>query len=164
MRINTSLAIRQPLVMEESVDFSTADYSASYSLKNIRDLRVKATTTLVDTLFKIEISLSCILSLECGYSLEIFEQDLAIEDIFYFSNNQEDEDEDVYYEKGTFIDLDPYLFGLILAHIPLRVIKPGAKRPVSGDNFVVQTEEEYYQEREGMNNPFAELDLEDFID
>lgn len=165
MKINTSLALRQALVLEEDINLDNVDLNANVSLKGINSLRVKTITTLQGNLFKTELEVKANLGLECAYTLELFTQDLNFEDVLYFATKEDDEEtEDVFIEKGPLIDLDPYIFGLILAHIPLRVVKPGAKLPSGGESFVVQTEDEYYKERSTTNNPFDNLNLEEFED
>ena len=165
MKINTSLALRQPLVLEGPIDLTTADYSANYSLKKITDLYVKSVTTLVGNIFQVEINLTAKLSLECAYTLEIFDQDLTIEDVLYFTLDDLDEDsEDIFYERGPIIDLDGYIFGLILSHIPLRVTKPGATLPQGDGTSFVVIDEETYEKNKHQANPFDAIDLEDFPD
>lgn len=165
MKINTSLALRQDFELEEEIAVSQFELGANYSLKNIEHLKVKALVKLSGSLFEVTLNVSCLLLLECAYTLELFEQALNFEDTIFFStHNEDDQGEDVFYEKGPLIELDQYVYGLILAHIPLRVVKPGAKLPSSGAAFEVKTEEDYYIEREKQNTPFADLDLEDFPD
>lgn len=165
MKINTSLALRNPLYVEETIDLSNADYSANYSLKRIADLYVETETNLVGNIFQVSVNLKAKLTLECAYTLEMFDQDLVIEDELYFTLDDQDEDsEDVFYERGPVIDLDPYIFGLILSHIPLRVTKPGATLPQGdGTSFEVIDEDTYHQNKH-QANPFDDLDLDEFPD
>ncbi len=164
MKINTSLALRQPLILEETLDFSSLDMRANVSLKGIDNLHVKTTTQLSGNLFKVDVILDCELTLECAYTLDLFKQDLHLDDTLFFSTSDEDEGEDVFFEKGPQIDFDPYVYGLILAEVPLRVIKPGATLPKGSDNIVIQSEDEYYQERANRPTPFDDLNLDDFPD
>lgn len=162
MKINTSLALRQALVLEEDVQLADVNLSANVSLKAIDKLHVKSLTTLQGNLFRVDVTVHAVLTLECAYTLAWFDQALDFEDTIFFSTTHDEDGEDVFFEKGPIINLDEYIFGLILAHIPLRVVKPGATLPSGGESFDVQTEDEFYQARTTTNNPFADLDLSDF--
>lgn len=165
MKINTSLALRKPLVLEEVIDFSKADLTANYSLKAIQDVHVKATVTLRDELFEVELHILAKLELECGYTLEIFPETYEIDDVLYFSlSSGYEDDEEVFYERGPVIELDDYIFGLIIAYIPLRVVKPGATLPPSDGTFDVTDEEAFNAKRDTTNSAFSELNPEDFPD
>ncbi len=164
MKINTSLALRESFQVVEEIDASRFDLSANFSLKGIHDLVAKALVSYKGELVHVSIDLTGVLDLECAYTLDIFQQKLQISDELFFSNKQDDDEEDVFFERGPLIELDQYIFGLILAHIPLRVIKPGAKLPLGDEIVEVMREDEYIKTRNVHNNPFNDIDLEDFPD
>src|SRR5690554_3988902 len=120
MKINTSLALRQALVLEEDVQLADVNLSANVSLKAIDKLHVKSLTTLQGNLFRVDVTVHAVLTLECAYTLAWFDQTLDFEDTIFFSTTHDEDGEDVFFEKGPIINLDEYIFGLILAHIPLR--------------------------------------------
>lgn len=79
-----------------------------------------------------------------------------------FTANEKLSSGDIFYEPGNNIDLDPYIFGLILASVPIRVIKKGAKLPKDryGVRFLSEDDLEKERQKE-KESPFDVLkDLE----
>ena len=63
-----------------------------------------------------------------------------------------DEDEDCIEYKGTSIEMDPYIFNLLSASVPLSPKAPNAKAPKSGKGYRVLSEDEFLKEKEEQGN------------
>lgn len=160
MQIKISDGLRGRVVVEGVVDLSSADFSANYSLKGIPPFNLQAFLETFEEEVEVELKAKLVLVLECAYTLEHFDHEVALDEILVFNYKNpkiESENDDIFYEKGPFIDLDPYLYALILSYIPLKVIKPGAKRPESGANYQVLSEEEYSATKTSLGDDFGEL-------
>lgn len=160
MRIKIANGVKLHQTLSEVVDLSAEDYSANYSLKGIKPFTLTVDydtfTEVVEARFKAKV----ILTLECAYTLEHFEQELELDEelCFNFVNPDiESESDDCFYEKGPYIELDHYVFALILSYIPLKVVKPGAKRPQSGEGYEVLAEDEYAQKRQTIGDEYSDL-------
>ena len=58
----------------------------------------------------------------------------------------------MYYEKDNLIILDDYVLGIVLANVPVRIVKKGAKRPSNGNNYRVISEDDYNKEKENSRD------------
>lgn len=166
MQIKISDGLRGRVVVEGVVDLSKVDYSANYSLKGIPPFSLQVFFETFEEDVEVELKGKVILVLECAYTLEHFNHEIELDEVlmFNFKNpNIELENDDIFYEKGPFIELDHYIYALILSYIPLKVIKPGAKRPGSGANYQVLSEEEYSKTKQSLGDDFGEL-LDEFDD
>lgn len=168
MQIKITDGLRGRIVVEGIVDLSNDDFSANYSLKGIPPFNLEAYFETFEEEVEIELKGKVVLVLECAYTLEHFNHELELDEVLVFNYKNpkiESENADIFYEKGPFIDLDPYLYALILSYIPLKVVKPGAKRPESGANYQVLSEEEYSQTKTSLGDDFGDiLDEIDDID
>ena len=133
-----------PSVIEEEVDFSSATFDPSH-IRRIDKCLVIATAVDYGELLTVSLKINATVIAVCSYSLEDVELKLKISDDITFSDDEEDVDN--YYEKGPIIDLDPYILGILLANVPVRVVKKGAKMPKNGDGFRVLSEDDYLQEQ-----------------
>lgn len=141
---------------EDTVDFSTQQFDPTY-IRQINSCQVKAKATDYEDLLVVEVNIKAAVIGVCSYSLEDVELNLDINDVLEFSDDQNDEQS--YYEKGNIIELDEYILGIVLANIPPRIVKKGAKLPENGKNYRVMNEEEYERKkREERSSPFDVLD------
>ena len=105
-----------------------------------------------------DISVECDITGVCSYTLEDVPLHLKFKDSLEFSNEIED-DEDIFFEPKPIFDVDPYILGLIIASIPTKIIKKGAKLPNSGAGYRVLSEEDYRKEKEKKKDPrWSKLD------
>lgn len=159
MEINIWEALNATKTLEAEVNLKDVDLTANYSLKGIKPFTVHISFDTYDEVVEVDIYAKVELILECAYSLEHFPQEIEVEETLCFNyknKNATEEDGECFYEKGPNIDLDPYLYGLILSYIPMKVVKPGAKRPESGEGYSVMSEEEYEASRP-KNTPFEDV-------
>ena len=63
-----------------------------------------------------------------------------------FTDNEEDDG--CYLAHGPLIDLDEYILGILLANVPVRIVKKGAKLPGDGQDYRVISEDQYVKEKE----------------
>ncbi|MPN54315.1 hypothetical protein SDC9_201985 [bioreactor metagenome] len=99
------------------------------------------------------------LTLVCSYTLEDIGYKLSIQDELDFTDQEEVADENVFLEPLSTIDLSPYIFGLISASIPMKVVKEGVQLPKDGKGYRVIKEDELSKERKNRKDPrFAALD------
>lgn len=168
MKINIKEGARKPHTVSEVVDLSEIKDHANYSLKGIKPFTANVTFETFKEVVEVDIAAKVTVILECAYSAELFDQEIEVRDElnFNFVNpNIEAERDDTYYEAGPEIDLDPYLYALILSYIPLRAIKPGAKFPKSGEGYSVMTEAEYKKKKQTLDDKYGDLfDKLDFDD
>lgn len=164
MKFNINQLINKQLFLKEKIDFTDVDLSSRYSLKAINDLNAEATISMTGDLVHVTLFIEAQVLLECAYTLDIFPDTLSFEEELFFTDDEEEENEDIYFERGPMIDLDPYIIGLLLASIPLRVIKPGATLPEGNDVYEVISEDEYNENMKKRPTPFDDLDLEEFPD
>lgn len=168
MKIKIANALSAEATLTEIVDLSHEDYHANFSLKAIKPFPLTVTYNTYDDEVEVMIKGDVTLTLECAYSLELFDDVISLDDdlVFNFKNpNIEAESDDAFYEPGPYIELDHYIYALILSYIPLVVIKPGAKRPESGEGYEVLSEEEYAKKRQTLGDEyddlFAKLELDE---
>ncbi len=134
---------------EEEIDFSSVSFDPTH-IKNIPSCVVKATATDYESILRIEVEINALVIGVCAYSLEDVELKLKINDELNFTDDPEDEDN--YYEKGNIIDLDSYILGILLANIPVKIVKKNAKLPESGKGYRILSEEEYVKEKENSTD------------
>ena len=100
---------------------------------------VKAVATDYESILCIDVEISALVIGVCSYSLEDVEIPLNIKDQLVFTDDETDEDN--YYAKDNIIDLDEYILGILLANVPVRIVKKGAKLPGDGNNYRVISED-----------------------
>ncbi|MFA5485907.1 MAG: YceD family protein [Bacilli bacterium] len=160
MKIKIPSGVTLGKSVSETVDLSHKDFSANYSLYGIKPFLLTVNydtfTEIVEATFKATVTVI----LECAYTLEHFEQEVLLDDTLCFNFVNPDielESDDCFYEKGPYINVDPYVYALILSYIPLKAIKPGAKRPESGEGYSVLSEDEYNAKRQTIGDEFGDI-------
>lgn len=133
-----------PSTFSEEVDFSSANFDPSH-IRKIPHCLVEVTAVDYGELLHVSLKINATVIAVCSYSLEDVEIKLKISDDITFSDDEEDVDN--YYEKGPIIDLDPYILGILLANVPVRVVKKGAKKPENGEGYRVLSEDDYLKEQ-----------------
>ncbi len=130
---------------EEAIDFSHIQFDQSH-IRSIQDCNVKAIATDYESILCIDVEISALVIGVCSYSLEDVEIPLKIKDQLVFTDDETDEDN--YYIKDNIVDLDEYILGILLANVPVRIIKKGAKLPGDGNDYRVISEDQYQKEKE----------------
>lgn len=157
MKINrAALTYGTPKQFEENVDFSSASLDPTH-IRKIENCVVKAKATDYESILRIELEINALVIGVCSYSLEDVELKLKINDELNFSDDENDPD--CYYSSDSIIDLDEYILGILLANVPVRIIKKGAKLPEDGKGYRVLSEEQYEKEKENSTDPrWSKLD------
>lgn len=137
--------------LEEDVCFDSEVFKCHAPLIEIKDCHVELTAQRFEEFIYITLNLKAKVVLECSYTLKHFETTISGNDELHFAPSK-DEDEDCIEYKGTSIDLDPYIFNLLSASVPVSPKAPNAKTPSSGNGYRVLTEEEFLKEKEETGN------------
>lgn len=158
MKINRlELKINVPVTYEDVIDFKNASYD-SYHVRNIKDCHVVATATEYGEFLSVKINISCTVLTTSAYTLKDLDYEVKIKDELCFTDNKDLEDA-YFYEKLPQIDLDDYIFSLIVAHVPTKVVGKNENLPESGNGYRIISEEDFYEERKTKkNNVFDILD------
>ncbi len=146
--------------ISEVIDLSHENFSANYTLKAIKPFELTVDYDTYTEVVEAHFHGLVTVVLQCAYTLELFEQEIELDDdlCFNFVNeNIELESDDCFYEPGPVIELDHYAFALILSYIPIKAIKPGAKMPTSGEGYEVLTEEEFYARKQTLDDEFSDI-------
>ena len=147
--------------LSEDVSFDPEVFACHLPLVNVLNCHVELKAQRFEEFIYVTINLKAKVTLQCSYTLKNFETLISGEDELHCAPSK-DEDEDCIEYKGTTIDLDPYIFNLLSASVPLSPKAPNAKTPSSGNGYRVLTEEEFLKEKgEAGNSQFDALkDLE----
>lgn len=147
MIINYAKAAYKPVLIQTTIDLSNVDTSDNITLKKVKAVDVEIETSYEDGILTVFVYGHTIVEVECAYTLKIFEQKYDLDDQLHFTRDFDQVSDDIFYEKGPDIELDDYIYGLILGTVPLKVIYPGAKlAEVKQDNVRVMSEDEFIEE------------------
>ena len=161
MRINRlELKINVPVRYEENIEFKNASYD-SYHVRDIKDCHVVAIATEYGEFLSVKINVACTVLTTSAYTLKDLDYEIKIKDELCFTDNKDLEDT-YFFEKLPQIELDDYIFSLIVAHVPTKVVGKNEKLPESGNGYRIMSEEDFYKERENeKSSPFDVLDTLD---
>ena len=154
MKINRlELKINVPVTYEDVITFQDASYD-SYHVRNIKDCHVVVIATEYGEFLSVKINISCTVLTTSAYTLKDLDYEVKIKDELYFTDNKDLEDA-YFYEKLPQIDLDDYIFSLIIANVPTKVVGKDEKLPESGDGYRIISEEDFYNEKTNKkSSPF----------
>jgi len=128
---------------EEKLDFNLHDLHQLDRLRDLRNVIVKGNGHYDCSLqrFEVDLDLSGDMIVPCAVTLEdvVVPFDFSSHEVFSFLKTDDDE---IHECKKDFLELYPVVFQLILAEVPLKVVKDGAEYP-KGDGWEVLTEDEY---------------------
>lgn len=142
--------------LEEDLDFSKETFDPTH-IRGIKNTHVVVTGADYDDYLILNIKIKSDVIGVCSYTLEDVDYKVDISTSLTFTYN-EDEEDTVHIDTPIF-DLDPFILDLIVADVPLTLVKKGAKLPTSGNGYRVLTEEEYNQEQANKVDPrWAALD------
>lgn len=152
------LALNQLYKESGAVTFDKDIFLSRDDLRNVENCRVNLEYVDNGEILNATVKVEADLTLVCAYSLEDVPYHIKISDKVEFTSIEEISSGDIFYEPRGTIDLDPYIFGLILASIPMKVIKKGAKPPEDTDCFRFLDEDELEEERKDeKQSPFDVL-------
>ena len=145
-----------------NVTFGKDVFLRHSNLRNIENCHIDLAYVDNGDILNVAVKVEADLTLVCAYSLEDVPFHVKMNDKIEFTAEEKLSSGDIFYEPRSAIDLDPYIFGLILTSIPIRVIKKGAKLPADRDCFRFLNEDDLEKERKKeKESPFDALeDLE----
>jgi uncharacterized protein len=148
--------------IEEDLDFSNEKFDPTH-IRSIKNTHVIVTGVDYDDYLILNIKIKSDVIGVCSYSLEDVDYKVNISTSLTFTYN--DDEEDTIHIDGPIFELDPYILDLIVADVPLTLVKKGAKLPSSGEGYRVLTEDEYNEEQANKTDPrWAALDDIDIDD
>lgn len=146
-------------IYEEDIDFSSYPFNDTH-IRNIPFCHAKVELTdfgeILLAVFHIKTDVTAV----CSYSLEDVPLHYEFDDQLEFSS-EASEDDSIIFEASNIIDLDAHILSLILAKVPIKVVKKGAKLPSNGDGYSILTEEEY--EKQKANKKDSRWDILDSV-
>ena len=142
--------------LEEDLDFSKETFDPTH-IRGIKNTHVVVTGADYDDYLILNIKIKSDVIGVCSYTLEDVDYKVDISTSLTFTYN-EDEEDTIHIDTPIF-DLDPFVLGLIVADVPLTLVKKGAKLPESGSDYRVISEDEYLQEKsEKKDDRWSKLD------
>ena len=133
----------------DEIDFSSVELD-QVLIRKIKDCHVEVdASNLFYGHTRVIINLKSNVVLPCSYTLEDVDYVLKGNEEFIFTDEKDEEDIEagLIYAPSDIIDLDEYIFGILMALVPLRVIKEGAKLPSGGKGYEVMSEDDYYKKK-----------------
>lgn len=112
----------------------------------------------VDHILICKLSLKANINVISSYTDEPFNTNIFINDELYFSDLKDMDGEDIIFTEDN-IDIDYYVYSLIITSIPIDIHKKGEKLP-SGEGYRVIKEDDFNKEPKG--NVFDKLKGIDF--
>ncbi len=148
MLINRALYIEgKDEHLSDDIDFSSAKLDPNI-IRSIDSCHVEVDVSRIEDIFRVNVNLKAHVTLVCAYTLEDVPYVLKGSEEFDFVDEKEDESDTLLYEKNVSINMDPYIFSLLMALVPNKVIKKGAKLPNGGEHYRVISEDTYFEEQE----------------
>ena len=113
---------------------------------------------LHDSLCVINIKIKAKVIAPSAYSGKDVVLNLDFADIIQISDEDED-DEELFYEKDMIFEIDPYVISLIVGEVPMVVTLKDEKLPEDGKGYRILTEDEYLEEQKSKTDPrWSKLD------
>ena len=137
--------------LSDDISFDPEVFVCHAPLINVLNCHVELRTQRFEEFIYVTLSVKAKVTLQCSYTLKNFETFVSGEDELHFAPSK-DEDDDCIEYKGTFIELDQYIFNLLSASVPLSPKAPDAKAPKSGNGYRVLSEDEFQKEKEESGN------------
>ena len=149
MKINRYQFQNKNYQIEDDIDFSNVTFDPTH-IRGIRNTHVTVTGNDYDDYLVLNIKIKADVIGVCSYTLEDIPLKVDISTSLSFSFLEEDED--VIHIDSPIFELDQYILDLIVAEVPLTLVKKGAKLPSSGDGYRVLSEDEYNKEQENKKD------------
>ena len=137
--------------LKEDITFDPEVFVCHLPLINVLSCHAELKAQRFEEFIYINLSIKAKVTLQCSYTLKNFETVITGSDELHFAPSK-DEDEDCIEYKGTSIEMDPYIFNLLSASVPLSPKAPNAKAPKSGKGYRVLSEDESLKEKEEQGN------------
>lgn len=149
MKINRYQFQNKNYQIEDDIDFSNVTFDPTH-IRGISNTHVVVTGNDYDDYLVLNIKIKADVIGVCSYTLEDIPLKVDISTSLSFSFLEEDED--VIHIDSPIFELDQYILDLIVAEVPLTLVKKGAKLPSSGDGYRVLSEDEYNKEQENKKD------------
>ena len=149
MKINRYQFQNKNYQIEDDIDFSNVTFDPTH-IRGISNTHVTVTGNDYDDYLVLNIKIKADVIGVCSYTLEDIPLKIDISTSLSFSFLEEDED--VIHIDSPIFELDQYILDLIVAEVPLTLVKKGAKLPSSGDGYRVLSEDEYNKEQENKKD------------
>ena len=146
-------------LFEEEVIFTEEELSSSTSIISVAPLKAKVTVENITDVTIVKISLKGQLVLRSTRSLKPVDFYLNGKDeIIYTMNKELVDDDTVYLFNDDELDLRPFFYSLLITSIPIQIIGKDDDY-VSGEDWEVISEEEYYRRKQNdvSSSPFSSL-------
>ena len=160
MKINRALyQVGKKYHLSEDVDLSSYELNKN-TIREIKNAHVEVDVENYDDLFRVIVNLKSEVTLVSAYTLADVPYVLKGNEEFDFTDDEEEADnQSLFYEKNIIIDMDDYIFSLLVALIPNKIINKGEELPKGGKDYAVMSEDEYNKKKENKVDPrWAALD------
>ena len=141
----------------EDIDFSKEKIDPLF-IRKIKDTHVEVDVENFGAILRVRINLLANVILPCAYTLEDVDYVIKGNEEFDFVEEEDLADNESLFYEADDINLDTYAYSILVALVPLRVIKKGATLPKSGKGYRVLSEEEYYKEKKAQDSRWSKLD------
>ena len=141
----------------EDVDLSYF-HGDQYHVRSIKSCHMNLDVTNYDELITFSFNIKGTVMTTCAYTLEEIPYEYHVKEVIELQDNEDDEFEIINNE----IDINEMLITLIIANVPFKVVKKGAKLPESKDGYTFISEEEKAKQKKA--SPFDVLDNLDLSD
>ena len=134
-----SLDFSEEIIFEDSI---INKLNGVYGLENITVIgKLKYISSISQC--TVDFKVCGFMKMKCAISNEDINYKFEDSDTIVFSFEKTDDDSEIIFAKGNIIDLDPYIWQLIVVNVPLKVVKEGAKLSKSkGKNWQIGDFEE----------------------
>ena len=150
--------------ISDDVDFSNEKLDGVL-IRKINSCHAEIDIENFSYLLRVVINIKADVILPCSYTLEDVPYVVKGEEEFNFTFEEENASEDLIYIPSGGIELNEYIYSLLIALVPPKVVKKGAKLSQEGKNYRVLTEEEYLKEKAAKKDSrWSKLDDIDFDD
>lgn len=141
---------------QASINFAHSEYEHVFSLRHIGKVDVKIKAKEYKEIAEVELEIKADLILASSYTLADVNYKLEASETLEFSATLESDD--IIPLTNNEIDLDEHILGIIIAHIPLRVINKGEKIPQVKGVRVLKQEEFEKEEAQKLDPRLSALD------
>ena len=164
------IIFKSKLILDKTIpiekDFVFVDYKSSFKspLLDVKKCYGYLEITKYRNIIRMNVDLKVKVLLECSYSLEPFEDEINLHEEVLIGDSKSFDDEIMIIDQDE-IEIESILLALITSSIPLKPIKPGAKRPESGEGYRVLDDEQLAEDRRiSGDDRFSKLDEIDLDD
>jgi len=150
--------------LNEVVLLNEEKYPPHFPIAKIGEVKVNVKARKYENFLNVNISLNAKVNLICSYSLKEFESTIKNSDSLNFAFYKEEADEDTILIEGNYLNLDQYIYDLIILGVPLKPIAPGAKLPEGDNSYRVISSDDYESKKASEGNSkfdkLLDLDLD----